>query len=139
MTTLQGALTVITEIKPGETDSLLSLLRRINDDVESNDLVPFIQLTTIHFARWVILPEVRDDESHTIFPAKLVSSTNFDAPLDSHLRQLVNVACTGIDQVYSYCEGYRSQPERMRANLLDYLQAHVVDHDIFMSANPVSP
>lgn len=136
MTTLQGALTVITEIKPGETDSLRSLLRHINDDVESNDLVPFLQLTTIHFARWVILPEVRDGEGNTTFPAKLVFSTSFDAPLDNHLRQLVNVACAGIDQVYSYCEGYHSQPERMQANLLDYLQAHTVDYGIFYVGKP---
>ena len=105
-------------------------------DVEGNDLVPFLQLTTIHFARWVVLPEVRDDAGNTIFPAKLVLSTNFDAPLDNHLRQLVNVACTGIDQVYSYCEGYQSQPGRMRADILDYLRAHIVDYDTFYVGNP---
>ncbi len=136
MTTIQGALTVITEIKPGETGRLRSLLCRINEDVESNDLVPFLKLTTIHFARWVILPEVRGNEGKITFPAMLVFSTNFDAPLDNHLRELVNVACIGIDQVYSRCEGYHSQPERMRANLLDYLQAHMVDYDIFYVGNP---
>ena len=136
MTTLQGALTVIAEIKPGETDSLCSLLRPINDDVEGNDLVPFLQLTTVHFARWVVLPEIRDDEGNTAFPAKLVFSTNFDTPLDNHLHQLVNVACTGIDQVYSYCVGYHSQPERMRANVLDYLRAHMVDYDTFYVGKP---
>ena len=136
MTTIQGALTVITEIKPGETGRLRSLLYRINEDVEGNDLVPFLKLTTIHFARWVILPEVKGNKGEITFPAKLVFSTSFDAPLDNHLRELVNVACIGIDQVYSSCEGYHSQPERMRANLLDYLQAHMVDYDIFYVGNP---
>lgn len=136
MTTPQGALTVITEIKPGETESLRSLLHSINVDVESNDLVPFLQLTTIHFARWVILPEVRDGRGNIILPAKLVFSTNFDGPLDNHLGQLLDVACAGIDQVYSYCEGYHPQLERMRANLLDYLQAHMVDYDIFYVGKP---
>ena len=58
----QGALTLITNIKPGEAQTLRKLLAQMvigknnpDADVETNDIVPFAKLTTIHFARFVVV------------------------------------------------------------------------------------
>jgi len=60
----QGALTLITRIKPGETQNLRNLLAQMvrgkdnpDVDVETNDIVPFAKLTTIHFARFVVVDQ----------------------------------------------------------------------------------
>ena len=70
-------------IAPGREKSLRSLLNRIGDDVEQSDLVPFTKATTVHFARWVVLPERTSDIDDTTFPAQLVLSTSYDETLDS--------------------------------------------------------
>ncbi len=131
MTIMQGALTVITRIAPGRTESLRSLLNGIGDAVENNALVPFVQMTTVHFARWVILPERRSQADDATFPAQLVLSTSYDGPLDTHLEELVHVARRGFDSIYEHCVGYPDADGRTSASVLAYLRNHAVDHAAF--------
>ncbi len=136
MTTMQGALTVITRIAPGRTERLRSLLNGIGDTVEHNELVPFVQMTTVHFARWVILPERRSDADNATFPAQLVLSTSYDGPLDTHLEELVRVARRGFDSIYEHCVAYPDADGRTSASVLAYLRSHAVDHAIFYVGAP---
>ncbi len=103
----QGALTLITRIKPGEAQTLRNLLAQMvrgkdnpDVDVETNDIVPFAKLTTIHFARFVVVDQSLNEsgELEKIDPF-LVLATNYDKPLDRHLEQLVDVAGEGLDRI----------------------------------------
>ena len=78
----QGALTLIAKIKPGQAQPLRDLLAKMDRsknnpdvDVETNDIVYFAGLTTIHFARFVVL-----DHSLNISRGKI---EKIDSPRDS--------------------------------------------------------
>ena len=133
---MQGALTVITRIAPGRTESLRSLLNAIGNAVENNELVPFVQMTTVHFARWVILPERRSEADDATFPAQLVLATSYDKPLDTHLEELVHGARRGFDSIYEHCVGYPDADGRTSASIVSYLRYHAVDHAAFYIGAP---
>ena len=129
----QGALTLIAKIKPGEAQPLRDLLARMAPgkdpdvavDVETNDIVPFAKLTTIHFARFLVVDQSLKEsgELRAIDPF-LVLTTNYDEPLDEHLEQLVDVAGEGLDEIYSHCEDYPEPSGRTPRSLLAYLKNH---------------
>ena len=135
----QGALTLITNIKPGEAQTLRKLLAQMvigknnpDADVETNDIVPFAKLTTIHFARFVVVERSLNESGkfEKIDPF-LVLSTNYDKPLDEHLEQLVDVAGEGLDRIYSHCEGYPEPSSRTRQSRLAYLRQHKRSYGAF--------
>ena len=125
----QDGLTVITPIRPGQEKTLAGVLQQIVEgDVEENPLVPFGQLETVHFARWVILPASRDARGRPT-PASLVFSTNFDASAERHLEELYEKARSGLDRIYECCAGYPPLGERTKASRLGYLRRHEVGYN----------
>ena len=131
----QGALTVIAKIKRGETQNLRTLLARMvppHTDVESNGVISFAELTTIHFARFVVVDKsLGEDGTLRLVEPFLVLSTNYDDPLDKHLEQLVDVAGDGLDKIYSHCEGYPDLNGRTRQSRLAYLWNHMRGYGAF--------
>ena len=135
----QGALTIITEIKLGEAENLRVLLKKLvyskdnpDIDIETNDIVPFAKLTTIHFARFVVVEESLSltGELRPVDPF-LILSTNYDDPLGKHLEQLVDVAGNGLDRIYSHCEDYPDLNGITRKARLAYLRKHMVPYGAF--------
>ena len=131
----QGALTVIAKIKPGETQNLRDLLAQMvppNADVEINNIVPFAELTTIHFARFVVVDESLsvDGTLRSVEPF-IVFSSNYDDPLDKHLEQLVDVAGDGLDKIYSHCRGYPDLNGITRDARMAYLRKHMKRYAAF--------
>lgn len=123
--THQVALTIITKIVPGETDTLKQLLTSMSSDVAQNDLIPFGKLSNIHFARLMILEEARDLNG-TVIPPHLVLIGECDAPLDRLLHDLVDQAGEGLDTIYCHCQGYPPKDEITAARRLAYLQAGMI-------------
>jgi hypothetical protein len=128
--THQVALTVLAKIKPGETQSLEDLLRTVGADVEKNDILPFAQLSNVHFARFVILDEAKNARSRGIRPS-LVFASNVDVPLDDHLTELVTHTGEGLDLIFGHCEGYPGPTQRTPSSRLSYLRAHMVPSQAF--------
>lgn len=126
----QQALLVITPIKPDHREALEALFDEIVDcDVEDNEWVPFASLTTVHFARWAILPASVDVDGRHI-PDQLCFSSNYDAPLQGHLEELVNVAGeSGLDVIYNHCDGYPDHPTK--ENRIAYLKRHRQEYTAF--------
>lgn len=98
----QKGLTVITDILPGKTEVLRTLLESIGNNIEDNTSIKFSTLESVHFLRWVIVDEtVLNKET---LSAKLVLSTNYDGPLDYHLKDLCDHAEKGLLEIYQYCK-----------------------------------
>jgi len=91
----------------------------------ANTLVPFQQIKTLHFARFVILEDATraDLLAYGEPPApagkSLALLCDFDGPSDAFLRDLVACAGNGLVRVFSYCE---SPPAT--EDLIAWLQSH---------------
>ncbi len=103
-----GAFTIIEYIKPGMEQELARLLAWIDvNNADTNPLIPFRKIFSIHFARFVMIEE-RPDASGKLLPAALCFTTNYDLPLELHLRQLVQTGGPGLWQIFSCCAGFPS-------------------------------
>ena len=86
----QGALSLVAKVKPDQVQNLRDLLAKMvppHADVESNNIVPFAEITTIHFARFMVsdksLSENGTSSKDVIFrkvDPLLIFSTNYDGP-----------------------------------------------------------
>lgn len=117
-------------IKPGVNDKLKAVMSEINKNVEENDIIPFKKMHDTHFARFVIIYEGTNENGRSI-PSYLVFSSNFDGALERHLRQMVELAGEGLDQIYSFCEGYPDKSKRTPESRLDYLRSHQIAAQVF--------
>lgn len=122
--THQETLTVVAPIQPEQMDALRNVLQTIQQNVEHNDLIPFARFPQVHFARFVILESVIDPVGGRAIPAQLAFSSCIDAPLKTYLRSLVETAGSGLDQVFSHCQGYPSPQQRTPRSRLAYLRRH---------------
>ncbi len=119
----QDGVTIVTRIKPGHVASLTELLNSIGSDIEGNDLIPFLTIRTIHFARFVVLDEARDAQNRST-PAVLLLSTNFDGDVEEHLGEFYDRASEGLNRIYGHCEGYPTGAGRNRSSVVRYLRSH---------------
>jgi hypothetical protein len=104
----QNAFNLITRIADGKVDALAKILEAIErEDVETNTYFPFKKITTIHFARFVILDKVMEKGKEK-FPAYLVLSTNYDGDLNNHLADIIANTKTnnGFDAIFSCCKEF---------------------------------
>jgi hypothetical protein len=133
----QSALTIITKVKPEKKQSLIELFERIvQEDVETNSVIPFKKLSTIHFARFAILDKSMDIETkqREIGPLLLLS-TNYDSPLNNHLNEFVRIAGSGLDEIYSHCEGYPDIESINDHKRLNYLKEHMKPYGAFYNGS----
>lgn len=115
--TRHGAYSIVVNIKSGMRQPLYDLLQQIDDSgVEDNDIIPFKKITTIHFARFVILDTCKDAYGQEI-PARLAFTTNYDLPLNNHMQQMIAVAGKGLWRIFSMCEDFPQGP--FNAAMLD--------------------
>lgn len=92
--------TVVTRIEPEKLDALKEILRAIQADVRHNGLIPFADLTRVHFARFVVIDE------DTI--PRLLFSCVHDGTFDEFLTELLQVGAVGVEEVWGRCQGYDS-------------------------------
>lgn len=130
----QAALTIVVEIPGAERASLLSELTSIQREVRGGRTraaqgarFPFADLTTVHFARFVVLdpPAPRPPDTEPDGP-RLVFATVHDGSRDQHLDELVAVAGEGLLSVFSLCDK-TLQRDRLR----EFLTRRVVESKTF--------
>jgi hypothetical protein len=126
----QRALTVIAPIKRNQVNSLGTLLKLIGDDISGNPHIRFQDIPTVHFARWVIIPEDREKN----YPSYLAMEANYDGDLDDLLDAFTDHAANGFDQIYSNCEGYPSAGTADREQFKKYFRRHMIPYNAFYMA-----
>jgi hypothetical protein len=127
--TPHGALSILVKIKPAMKQVLANTLQEIvNQGVETNELIPFGKITSIHFARFVILQESIDVNGKPI-DAHLVFDTSYDLPLQDHLEQLVRYGRKGLEKIFSCCENFTEVTTDNR--LVAYLRSKMIRTETF--------
>lgn len=102
----QEALTVFADVKDGHELALQAKLEQIGADPGGNDVLPFDELTGVHFGRLLLLPAEPAKGSRRAYPAKLVLLTDVDGSVQSHIDELLAVAGDGLDAIFQHCEDY---------------------------------
>jgi hypothetical protein len=118
----QRGLTILSPIDKTQVTGLDALLRSAGDDIEHQTLIPFTQLTLLHFASWVIFTDGMPGP-------QLIFESNFDGDGKIFLSQLVEQARPALDQIYGHCTDYEGG--KSNEAVIQYLLAHVVYTDAF--------
>jgi hypothetical protein len=93
------AFTGLTKVRSGSEAELSAYLTELGTNIQSTTDLVFSELRTVHFCRWLL---VRD----TAGEPWLAFESNYDGPLDAHLRELIRIGASGIHRIYRRCEGY---------------------------------
>src|SRR5258708_37163107 len=142
--THQVAMTILTRIKPGETEDIKQLLKAMGNNAAQNDLIPFGKFSTVHFARFVMLDESIDLHGTVISP-RLVFMAECDAPLLRLFNELADMAGEGLEKIYSHDECYPFRTAIIPARGQAHLQANTVEitplyvNTTLLFSNPIHP
>jgi hypothetical protein len=133
----QNPLIFLRPVKKEMLGTLNDRLKEIKKQLADNQETVFKKLTTVHFARWVVLSResFRDEPAFPI-PVRLVFSSNYDGDEDAHLTELVTVLTEQIDKLYECCEGYPEPALRTTENRKNYLKQGLVETTAFYNGAP---
>lgn len=124
-------LTAVTPIIPGRRAQLQQVLAALSDRIASGGPSPLDEIGTVHFARWVVLPDDRDG-GHLLF------TTNFDGPWDDYIEDFAAQAADSFDAVYSNCEGWPERGSRDIDAFKAFVRDHEVPSDVYYRAYPTA-
>jgi hypothetical protein len=127
----QSTLTIAAPIQPvqGALAALREVLAEIGRDPAANPLVPFGELTGLHYGRFVILEAAVDPATGRTIPGSLALNCCFDGPAGLFLRQLTAKAGAGLRAVFQHCSGAPA-PGGDRV-LLTWLRRHRIPTQTF--------
>ena len=120
---VQTAITTISRIKPGRSPQLRAVLGQFTTLGPDS---PINLISTIHFARWVMI----DDDTRLLF------TTNFDGSWDDYIDEFIEKAADGLDAIWSNCEGFPEGGSRNRAAFKQYIRDYEYPALVFYSAYP---
>jgi hypothetical protein len=106
---VQNQLTHIVDLKPGYFRYVLQ--RIVLFAIDQLARIHYVHgelggITSIHFARWVILHDRREDIPFRRRRHRLLFFSNYDFSWDSYLGEFVDRASGGLTAVWSNTEGY---------------------------------
>lgn len=125
------ALTALTPIVPGRRGPLQQVLAMVQGRIAAGGPTPLDEIGTVHFARWVVLPDDQDG-------GQLLFTTNFDGPWDDYIEDFAARSAQSFDAIYSNCVGW---PERGAQDIdafKAYVRQHQVPEDVYYRAYPVA-
>lgn len=104
----QSPLSFVAEIHSSQKKSLVDNLMIVNEDIEKNPIITFEKIKSVHFARFIVLEEVKDNGKQK-FPPYLVFFSNYDGDLDDHLSEIINTSKEGFIKIFQVCKGFPQQ------------------------------
>ncbi len=122
--TPQSTFMVLAAINRAREMELRELLDSMNDGPgrvnPSNELIPFGDFDTLHFARFVILDDKTTEDVRVYgltprtYPLYLAFLGDVDGDANSFLADLVKRAGNGLTKIFSCCEGFTSGNDLLR-------------------------
>lgn len=135
-----GALTVVAPVAPGRRADLECVLGTIAADVRARRLdhasgavLPFADLTTVHFAR-LLVADFSTDERRASDP-RLVFCTDYDGDAAAHLDELSRVAAAGLARVFDHCVRFPGDPEPAQ-DVRAFIERYRLDERILFAGAP---
>jgi hypothetical protein len=122
-------LTALTRIVPGRRAQLQQVLATLNTRIAVGGPTPLDDIGTVHFARWVVLPD-GDDAGQLLF------TSNFDGPWDDYIEDFAARSADSFDAIYSNCVGWPERGARNIEAFKAYIRAHEIRSDVYYRAYP---
>jgi hypothetical protein len=122
-------LTALTPIIPGRRAALQQVLATVSQRILSGGPTPLDDIGTVHFARWVVLPDQNDG-------GQLLFASNFDGPWDDYIEDFAARAAESFDAIYSNCVGWPDRGSRDVEAFKAYIRAHELRADVYYRAYP---
>ena len=122
-------LTALTPITPGRRAALQQVLAAVQQRIASGGPTPLDDIGTVHFARWVVLPD-GDDGGHLLF------ASNFDGPWDDYIEDFAARSAESFDAIYSNCVGWPERGSRDIDAFKAFIRKHEVRADVYYRAYP---
>ncbi len=124
-------LTALTPIIPGRRAQLQQVLATVRERIASGGPSPLEEIGTVHFARWVVLPDDQDG-------GQLLFTSNFDGPWDDYIEDFAAQAAESFDAIYSNCVGWPERGARDVDAFKAYVLAHEILADVYYRAYPMA-
>lgn len=124
-------LTAVTPIIPGRRAQLQQVLAAVSERIATGGPTPLDEIGTVHFARWVVLPDDQDGGA-------LLFTTNFDGPWDDYIEDFAARAPESFDAIYSNCEGWPERGSRDVEAFKAYVREHEVPTAVYYRAYPTA-
>ena len=130
-----NALTIVVPVVAGKEEALRNLLTAIGTHIQDNAYIPFSKLETVHFLRWVVIPNAAPES-----PVLLAFECNHDGSKDELLLELLTNAPVGVHAIYSHCQGYSVRGDAItpteRPAVVAFLLAHAIPYCAFYVGVP---
>jgi len=121
---------VVAPLDVKRTDELRELLATMNRAPgmadPNNAIIPFGRLPDLHFARIVILEDQTLDDITTAYglprrnyPLYLTFLADFDGDVDRFRNQMVSIARSGLEQIFSFCTDFKPG-----TNIVSWMKQH---------------
>jgi hypothetical protein len=127
--TPQSSFMVLAPIVPSREEELRGLLASMNDAPgrvnPNNALIPFARFENLHYARLLILDDQTTEDVRVYglrpktYPLYLAFLGDIDGAEGSFLAELVEVAASGLRQLFSCCAGFEAGTD-----LLAWMREH---------------
>jgi hypothetical protein len=122
---------VLAPVLAGRVDELQRTLEALPDE----ELSPLARVPGLHFARWVIVPDLvygaEPQRPDRLRRPLLIFTSTFDGSLDDHLAVLLEGLGESADAVWGHCDGWPG-----RGQGAEWLRAHRVNTGLFVAAYP---
>ena len=103
--------------------------RQLNERIAAGGPTPLDVIGTVHFARWVVLPDGGDG-------GQLLFASNFDGPWDDYIQDFAAQSADSFDAIYSNCEGWPERGARDIEAFKAYIRKHELRADVYYRAYP---
>lgn len=125
------ALTALVHIKPGRREQLQQVLAAVGERIAAGGPTPLDDIGTVHFARWVILPDYGEDGG-------LLFATNYDGSFDDYIRDFAEQAPDSFEAIYSNCVGWPEGGATDLEAFKAFIRAHALVADVYYRAYPTA-
>ena len=125
------ALTALARIIPGRRQHLQHVLAEVGRRIAAGGPSPLDAIGTVHFARWVVLPDDADGGS-------LLFTSNYDGSWDTYIEQFATDAAQSFDAIYSHCEGWPAGGATDIEAFKSFIRSRELPSDVYYRAYPTA-
>lgn len=124
-------LTTLARVIPGRREKLEAVLSVLAARIASGGPTPLDEIGTVHFARWVIIPDDQD-------AGWLLFTSNFDGPWDDYIEDFAVSSAATFDAIYANCHGWPAGGATDVAGFKQFVRDHEVPANVYYRAYPAT-